>query len=207
MWNARLDEAQAGIKIAGRNINNLRYADDTILMAESKEELKNFWWGWKGRLKKRAWKSTLKELTSWHPFPSLQIEGRKVEVMKDFIFCPYSQSYHFSSSHEQMWELDSTKDWVLKNSCFWTVVLKKTAKSPLESKEIKSGSPKGNQSWIFIGRTDAEAETPILWPPDSLEKSLILGKTEGRRRGDDRGWDGWMTSLTQWTWVWGNSQW
>ena len=98
----------------------------------------------------------------------------------------YSQSYHFSSSHVQMWELDSKKDWVLKNSCFWTVVLKKTAKSPLDSKEIKPVNPKGNQPWIFIGRTDAEAEAPVFWLwANSLENTLMFSKIEGRRR---RGW-------------------
>ena len=66
-----------------------------------------------------------------------------------------------------MWELDCEEGWALKNWCFWTVVLEKTLKSPLDSKEIQSVHPKGNQSWIFIGRTDAEAESPILWPPDA----------------------------------------
>ena len=81
--------------------------------------------------------------------------------------------------------------------------------SPLDCKEIQPVHPKGNQSWIFIGRTDAEAETPILWPPmrrtDSFEKTLMLGKIEGGREGDDRGWDGWMVSRTRWTWVWVSS--
>ena len=72
----------------------------------------------------------------------------------------------FSSSHIWMWELDYKESWVLKNWCFWTVVLEKTLESPLDSKEIQPVHPKGNQSWVFIGRTDAEAETPILWPPD-----------------------------------------
>ena len=84
-----------------------------------------------------------------------------------------------------MWELDHKESWVLKNWCFQTSVLEKTLESPLDCKEIKPVHPKGNQSWIFIGRTDAEAETPILWPPDaadSLEKTLMLGKIEGRRR-------------------------
>ena len=72
----------------------------------------------------------------------------------------------FSSSHVWMWELDYKESWVLKNWCFWTVVLEKTLESPLVHKEIKPVHPKGNQSWIFIGRTDAEAEAPILWPPD-----------------------------------------
>ena len=79
---------------------------------------------------------------------------------------PPSQSYGFSSSHVWMWELDYKESWVLKNWCFWTVVLKKTLKSSLDSKEIYPVHHKGNHSWIFIGRTDAEAETPILWPPD-----------------------------------------
>ena len=97
--------------------------------------------------------------------------------------------------------------WALKNWCFWTVVLEKTLESPLDCKEIKSVHPKGNQSWIFIGRTDAEAETPILWPPDL--KNWLIGKDpgcwEGLKAGgeaDDIGWDGWMASPTQWTWVW-----
>ena len=73
-----------------------------------------------------------------------------------------------------MWELDYEESWVLKNWCFWTVVLDKTLESPLDSKEIQLVNPKGNQSWIFIGRTDAEAETPILWPPDV--KNWLFGK-------------------------------
>ena len=77
-----------------------------------------------------------------------------------------SQSYGFSSSHVWMWELDYKESWALKNWCFWTVVLEKTLESPLDCKEIKPVNPKGNHSWAFIGRPDAEAETPILWPPD-----------------------------------------
>ena len=99
---------------------------------------------------------------------------------------PPSQSCGFSSSHVVMWELDHKEGWGLKNWCFWTVVLEKTLESLLDFKEIKPGNLKGNQSWMFIGRTDAEGETPILWPPDwrtdSLEKTLMLGKIEGRRR-------------------------
>ena len=76
------------------------------------------------------------------------------------------QSYSFSSSHIWMWELDYKESWALKNLCFWTVVLEKTLESPLNSKEIKPVSPKGNLSWIFIERSDAEAETPILWQHD-----------------------------------------
>ena len=77
-----------------------------------------------------------------------------------------SQGYGFSSSHVWMWELDYKESWVLKNWCFWTVVLEKILESPLDCKEIQPVHPKGNQSWLFIGRTDAEAKTPILQPPD-----------------------------------------
>ena len=99
----------------------------------------------------------------------------------------YSQSYGFSSSHVRMWELDHKEGWTPKNWCFWTVVLEKTLESPLDCKEIKPVNPKGNQPWIFIGRTDAEA--PILWPPNAknwlIGKELMLEKT-GRRRGQQR---------------------
>ena len=106
-----------------------------------------------------------------------------------------------------MWELDHEEGWAPKNWCFQVVVLGKTLESPLDGKEIKPVNPKGNQPWIFIGRTDTKAEAPyfghLMWRADSLEKILMLGKIEGRGEGgDDRGWDGWMASLTQWTWVW-----
>ena len=77
-----------------------------------------------------------------------------------------NQTLVFSSSHVWMWKLDYKESWVLKNWYFWTVVLEKTLKSPLDTKEIQQANPKGNQSWMFIGRTNDEAETPILWPPD-----------------------------------------
>ena len=88
--------------------------------------------------------------------------------------CPSSQRYGFSSSHVWMWELDHQESWELKNWCFWTVVLKKTLESPLDCKEIQPVHPKGNQSWIFIRRIDAEAEAPKLWPPDM--KNWLNGK-------------------------------
>ena len=119
---------------------------------------------------------------------------------------PSSQSYDFSSSHVWMWELDHKEGWAPKNWCFWTVVLEKTLKSPLDCKEIQPIHPKGNQSWMLIGRTDAEAETPIfghlMRRVDSLEKTLMLGGIEGGRRRGHRGWDGWMASPIWWTWVW-----
>ena len=87
---------------------------------------------------------------------------------------PYTQRDGFPSSHVQTWALDHKEGWALKNWCFWTVVLEKTLESPLDCKEIKPVSLKGNQSWISIIRTDAEAEAPILWPPDG--KSWLIGK-------------------------------
>ena len=85
-----------------------------------------------------------------------------------------SQSYGLSSSHVQMWELDHKEGWALKNWCFWTVVLEKTLETSLDCKESQPVHPKGNQSWIFIGRTDAKAETLTLWPPDG--KNWLTGK-------------------------------
>ena len=209
MRNASLDEAEAGIKISRRNINNLRYADDTTLMAESEEELKNLLMKVKEESEKAGLKLNIQKtkimasgpITSWH------IDGETVETVTDFNFlgskitvdgdCSHEIKRHlllgrkamtnldsilksrditlptkvhlvkyFFSSHVWMWELDYKESWVLKNWCFWTVVLEKTLESPLNCKEIQPVHPKGDQSWIFIGRADAEAETPILWPPD-----------------------------------------
>ena len=84
------------------------------------------------------------------------------------------QGYGFSSSHVWMWELDCEESWALKNWCFWTVMLEKTLESPLDCKEIQPVHPKGDQSWVFIRRTDVEAETPILWPRDA--KTWLIGK-------------------------------
>ena len=105
-----------------------------------------------------------------------------------------------------MSELDCEESWVPKNWCFWTVVLEKTLESPLDYKEIQLFDPTGNQSWLLIGRTDAEAEASVLWPPDA--KYWLTGKTlswerlKAGKEGDERGWDDWMASLTQWKWVW-----
>ena len=93
---------------------------------------------------------------------------------------PSSQGYGFSSGHIWMWVLDCKEGWALKNWCFWTVVLEKTLESPLDCKEIQPFHRKGDQSWVFIGRTDAEAETPILWPPHA--KSWLIGKDPGTGR-------------------------
>ena len=102
-----------------------------------------------------------------------------------------SQSYGFSSSHVWMWELNYKESWAPKSWCFWTVVLEKTLKSPLDCKETKPVNPKGNQPRIFIRRTDTEAEAlyfgHLMWRTDSFEKTLMLGKIEGRRiRGRQR---------------------
>ena len=107
-----------------------------------------------------------------------------------------------------MWQLDHKDSWVPKNWCFWTVVLEKTLESPLDCKEIQPVHPKGNQSWAFIGRTDAEAETPILWPLDvkncHLKRPWCWERLRAGGEGDDRGWDGWMASPTQQSWNWVN---
>ena len=106
-----------------------------------------------------------------------------------------------------MWELDHKENWTPNNWCFWTVVLK-TLESPLDCK-IKPVNLKGNQPWIFIGRNEADTETAILWPPDAksqvIGKGLDTGKDWRQEEKGMTGWDGWMASLTQWTWVWANS--
>ena len=105
-----------------------------------------------------------------------------------------------------MWELDYKESWAQKNWCFWTVVLGKTLESPLDCKEIQPVHPKGNQSWVFIGRTVVKAETPIFWPPDvksrHLKRPWCWERPKAGGEGDDRRWDGWIASPTQWTWVW-----
>ena len=114
---------------------------------------------------------------------------------------PSSQGYGFSSGHVWMRELDYKESWVPKNWCFWIVVLEKTLESPLDCKEIQPVHPKGDQPWLFIGKTDVEAETPILWPPDA--KSWLIGKDPdaGKDRGQEEkgitedemvGWHHWL---------------
>ena len=96
---------------------------------------------------------------------------------------PSSQGYGFSSSHVWMWELDCKESWMPKNWCFWTVVLEKTLESSWDSKDIQPVHPKENQSWVLIGRTDAEAETSVLWPPDV--KNWLIGKDPD---ADEKDW-------------------
>ena len=113
---------------------------------------------------------------------------------------PSSQSYGFSSSHIWMWELDYKESWVPKNGCFWTVVLENILESPLNCKGIQPVHPRGKQFWIFIGRNAAEAETPVLWPPDA--KNWLTGKDPdyvkywGQEKGTTEdelvGWHHWL---------------
>ena len=120
---------------------------------------------------------------------------------------PSSQGYGFSSSHVWMWELDYKESWAPKNWCFWTLVLEETLESPLDCKEIQPVRPKGDQSWVFIGRTHVEAETPILWPPDV--KSWLIGKDPdaGKHWGQEEkgmiedemvGWHHWLNGHEFW---------
>ena len=108
-----------------------------------------------------------------------------------------------------MWELDCEEGWALKNWCFWTVVLEKTLESPLDCKEIQPVHPKGDQSWVFFGRTDVEVETAILCPHyvkmTHLKRPWCWERLRAGGQRNDRGWDGWMASPTQWSWVWVNS--
>ena len=217
MRNVGLEEAQAGIKIAGRNINNLRYADDTTLMEESEEELESLLMKVKEESEKVGLKLNIQKtkIMASGPITLWEIDRETVETVSDFIFWApkslqmvtaamklkdtlwkesydqprqhikkqrhylankgsSSQGYGFSSGHVWVWELDCEESWVLKNWCFWSLVLEKTLESPLDCKEIQPVHPKGDQSWVFIGRTDAEPETPIFWPPDA--KSWLIWK-------------------------------
>ena len=99
--------------------------------------------------------------------------------------CPSGQSYGFSSGHVWMWELDYKESWVLKNWCFWTVVLEKTLEGPLDYKEIQPVHPIGDQSWVFIGGTDVETETPILWPPDMTDWFIWKDPDAGKDWGQE----------------------
>ena len=122
---------------------------------------------------------------------------------------PSSQGYGFSSSHVWMWDLDCEESWAPKNWYFWSLVLEKTLESPLDCKDIQPVHPKGNQSWILIGRTDAELKLQyfghLMQRTDSFEKTLMLGMIEGERRRRQQGWYGWIAPPTQWTRVWVSS--
>ena len=151
-----------------------------------------------------------------HEIKRCLLLGRKVMTKLNSIFKsrditnkgPSSQGYGFSSGHVWMWELDYKESWVPKNWCFWTVVLEKTLENPLDFKEIQPVHPKGDQSWVFIGRTDFEAETPILWPHDAnswlIWKDPDTGKDWGQEENRTTE-DVMVGSLTQWTWFWVDS--
>ena len=120
---------------------------------------------------------------------------------------PYSQRHGFSSGHVWMWELDHKEGWALKNWCFQTVVLEKTLENPLDCKEIQPVHPKGDQSWVFIGRTDAKAEAPLLWLPNVkswlIGKDLDCGKDRGQEEKkltveDMAGWQDWLNGHGVW---------
>ena len=124
---------------------------------------------------------------------------------------PSSQSYGFTSSHVWMWELDHKENWALKNWWFWTALLEKTLESPLDCKEIQPVHPTGDQSWIFIGRTDAEAEAPVLWPPDAKNWLVWKYSDAGKDwRQEEKmmtevemvGWHHWFRDMSLYTlWV------
>ena len=119
---------------------------------------------------------------------------------------PYSQSYGFSSSHVQMWELYHKEGWALKNWCLCTVVLEKTLESPWTARRsnqsiLKKISPEYSLEGLML-KWKLQYFGPLMWRTDSLEKTLKLGRLKAGGEGDDRGWDGWMASPTQWTWVW-----
>ena len=122
----------------------------------------------------------LKALTPWKE--SYDQHRQHIKKQRHFFVNngPSSQGYGFSSSHVWMWELDYKERWALKHWCFWTVVLEKTLESPLDCKEIQPVHPKGYRSWVFIGRTDVEAETPIFWPPHVKSWLLWIDPDAGK---------------------------
>ena len=219
MRNAGLEEAQAGIKIAGRNINNLRYADDTTLMAKSEEELKSLLMKVKEESEKAGSKLNIQKtkIMASGPITSWEIDGETVQIVSNFIFwgsritadgdCSHEIKRRLLLGRKVMTNLDSvlksrditlpTKVHLIKAMVFpvvtygcesWTVkkaecrridafelwCWRRLFESPLDCKEIQLVHPRGDQSWVFFGRTDAEAEIPKLWPPDA--KSLTHWK-------------------------------
>ena len=205
MWNASVDESQARIKMARRNINNLIYVD-TTLMAKSEEEQKNLLMRVKEKSDNACFKLNMQKtkIMLSGPIISWQIEGVQVYVVTDIFLgskitmdseCRHEikrclflgrkamtnldnvlrsrditlprktcigKTMFFSSIHVRFWKLNHKEGWALKNWCFLILVVETFLESPLDSKEIKSVNPKGSQPWIFIGRTDAEAEAPVF---------------------------------------------
>ena len=253
LWNARLDEAQARVKIAGRNINNLRYADDTTLMAESEEELKNLLIKVKEENEKAGLKLNIQKtkIMASGPITSWQTDGETMETVTDFIFLGSKitedmtaamKLRHLLLGRKAMTNQDSilksrditlsTKAYLVKAMVFpvlvygcesWTV--KKAERQRIDASELWCWrrllrvlwSARISNQWILkeISPEYSSEELMLklmkfghlMWRTESLEKTRILGKTESRRR---RGWqkmDGWMATLTWWTWVWASWRW
>ena len=254
MRNAGLEEAQAGIKIVGRNISNLRCEDDITRMAESEEELKILLVKVKVESEKAGLKLNIQKtkIMASGPITSRQRDGETMKTVTDFIFGGSKITADGDCCHEikrcllfgrkamtnldsvlksrditlptkihlvkalvfpvvmygcESWTIKKVFGWVPKNECFWTVVLENTRESPLDCKEIQPVSPRGNQSWIFTGRTDAEAEIPntlATWYEElTLEKDPESGKDWRREKGtiEDEGDNSWMALPTRWMWV------
>ena len=248
MWNTRLDESQAGIKIAGRNINSLRYTDDTTLTAESKEELKSLLMKVKQESEKAGLKFSVQKtkimacspITSWQidwgkcrnsvrfHFPGLQINADSdcsLEIKRRLLLGRKAMTNLASVLSRDITLL--TKVCIVKAVVFPVVTygceswaIKKAECQSIDAFQVwcwrrllrvpwtarRSSQSILNQPWMFIRRTDAEA--PTLWSPDG--KRWFIGKHLDARQDraggeDDRGWDGWMATLTQRTWVWTNS--
>ena len=246
MKNAGPEEAQAGIKIAGRNINNLRYADDTTLMAESEEELKSLLRKVKVESEKVGLKLNIQKtkIIASGPITSWEIDGETVETVSDFIFwgskitadddCSHEIKRHLFLGRKVMTNLDnilksrditfSTKVHLVKAMVFpivmygcesWTVkkaehrridafelwCWRRLLRVPLDCTEIQPVHPKGDQSWVFIGRTDPEAETTILWPPDVKSWLIWKGPDAGKDWGQEQKGQQrmkWLDGITDW---------
>ena len=231
MWNARMDEAQAGIKIASRSINNLRYADTTTLMAESKKEVKSLLMKVKEESEKAGLKLNIQKnkdhgiqshhfmanrwrnngnkwqtLVFWAP-KSLQMVTAAMKLRhfapwkksydqptqhfkkQNHYFAdkrPSSQSYGFSNSHVRMWELDYEESWVPKNWCFWTACWRRLLRVPWTARRsnqsiLKEISPEYSLEGLLL-KLKLQYYGHLMWRTDSLEKTLMLGKTEASRR-------------------------
>ena len=250
MWNIGLGEAQAGIKISGRNVNSLRYTDDTTLIAKSEEEQKGLLMKVKEESEKAGLKLSIQKtkIMASNPIIPWQIDGETMETVRDFIFLSSKITAHGDCSHEikrylllgrkAMTKLDSilkSRDITLPRK----VCLVKTMVFPVVMHGCESCTIKKAEHWrtdafellcwrrlLRVSLTARRSNQSILkeispecsleglmvklklqysghlmWKTDSLEKTLMLGKIEGRREGDGREWDGWMASLTQWTGV------
>jgi len=239
MWNAKLDELQAGIKIAKRNINNLRYADGYTLMAETEEELKSFVMRVKGESEKAGLKLNIKNTNTKASGPIIlwQLEGEKVEAVTDFLFLgskiivdgdcsheirrhflfwkesydqpsqhiinqrhyfsnrgPSSQSYGCSSSHVWIWELNHKEGWVSKSWCFELWCWRRLLRVPWTARRSNQSILKEiNPEYSLEGlmpMVKLQYSGHLMQKADSLEKTLMLGKTEGKRsRKGSRGWE------------------